>query len=98
MTQLTGRRSPDTIALNLLDVVADKGEASKWDLIKVLGNETQFRLWVVDFLIPENVLDERRDGRHYYYKLTKRGALFHSVLKSADIIRIFNRISGKRLK
>ena len=95
---MSHRRSPDEIALELLDVVAEKGEASKWDLIKVLGNDTQFRVWVDDFFLPEKVLEERRDGRNYFYRLTERGVLFHRLLKSGNMIKIFNRISGKRLK
>ena len=98
MTQLSVRRSPDTIAFEVLDVVVQKDEASKWDLIKVLGNDTQFRLWVEDFLLPEKVFNERREGRNYFYTLTERGELFYEVLKSGNIIRLFNRISGKRLK
>lgn len=98
MKKLTPRRSPDTIALELLDTVEEKGKASKWDLIKVLGNDTQFRIWVEEFLLPEKVLSERRDGRNYYYTLTERGQLLHRLLKSGNMIRIFNRVSGRRLK
>jgi len=47
------RRSPDTIALELLDCVAERGEATKWDLIKVLGNDAQFRKWIDGFFLPE---------------------------------------------
>jgi len=96
--KLTTRRSPDTIALELLDTVEEKGEASKWDLIKVLGNDTQFRIWVEEFLLPEKVLSERRKGRNYYYTLTERGHLLYRLLKSGNMIRIFNRVSGRRLK
>ena len=92
------RRTPDTIAFEVLDVVAVKGEATKWDLIKVLGNDAQFRLWVEDFLLPGKVLEERREGRNYFYTLTERGKLFYRVLKSGNMIRLFNRISGRRLK
>lgn len=56
---MSSRRTPDTIALQLLDRVKEKGEASKWDLIKILGNESQFRIWIEDFLLPEKVLVER---------------------------------------
>ena len=98
MSKLAARRSPDTIALEILDAVAVNGEATKWDLIKVLGNDAQFRLWVEDFLLPSNVLRERRDGRNYFYTLKERGELFHRVLKSGNMIRLFNRIGGKRLK
>ena len=95
---MTARRSPDTIAYELLDTVAEKGEVTKWDLIKVLGNDTQFRIWVEDFLLPEEVLSERREGRNYFYTLTERGKLFHRLLKSGNMIKLFNRVSGRRLK
>ena len=95
---MASRRSPDTIALELLNRVEEKGEATKWDLIKVLGNETQFRIWIEDFFLPEKVLVERREGRHYFYKKTERGELFHTLLKRGNIIKLFTRISGRRLK
>ena len=95
---MTARRSPDTIAYELLDTVAENGEVTKWDLIKVLGNDTQFRIWVEDFLLPEEVLSERREGRNYFYTLTERGKLFHRLLKSGNMIKLFNRVSGRRLK
>ena len=98
MSRLAARRTPDTIAFEILDVVAVKGEATKWDLIKVLGNDAQFRLWVEDFLLPDKVLEERREDRNYFYTLTERGELFYRVLQSGNMIRLFNRISGKRLK
>lgn len=92
------RRTPDTIALELLDCVAEKGEATKWDLIKVLGNDAQFKKWVEDFMLPEKVLAERRDGRNYYYTKTERGEQFHRLLRSGNLIRLFNRVSGRRLR
>ena len=95
---MAARRTPDTIAFEILDAVAVKGEATKWDLIKVLGNDAQFRLWVEDFLLPDKVLEERRENRNYFYTLTERGELFYRVLQSGNMIRLFNRISGKRLK
>jgi predicted transcriptional regulator len=92
------RRTPDTIALQLLECVEERGEATKWDLIKVLGNEAQFRAWIGDFLLPEGVLEERREGRHYFYAMTERGELLHRLLKSGNLIKIFRRVSGRRLR
>ena len=92
------RRTPDTIALQLLDTVASRGEATKWDLIKVLGNESQFKIWIDDFFLPEKVLTERRDGRNYFFTMTERGELFHRLLKNGNLIKIFSRVSGRRLK
>jgi hypothetical protein len=95
---LTPRRSPEIIAFELLDCVEKKGKASKWDLIKILGNETQFTLWIKNFFLHEKVLEELRKDRNYFYVKTKRGELFHTLLKNGNIIRIFNRINGKRLR
>ena len=98
MTKVPSRRPPDAIALQILDCVEEKVEANKWDLIKVLGNEAQFKIWVVDFFLPENLIEERREGRHYFYTMTDRGALLHKLLKSGYLIKIFKRVSGRRLK
>ena len=95
---MTPRRSPDTIALELLNVVEDRSEATKWDLIKVLGNEAQFRIWIDNFFLTEKVLTERREGRNYFYAKTERGELFHTLLKRGNIIKLFTRISGRRLR
>lgn len=92
------RRSPDTIALELLNCLEEKGEATKWDLIKILGNETQFKIWIENFFLPEKVLEERREGRHYFYRKTERGQVFHKLLRSWDLIRLFSRVSGRRLR
>jgi predicted transcriptional regulator len=95
---VASRRSPDTIALELLNCIEEKGEATKWDLIKVLGNETQFRIWIEEFLLSEKVLYERREGGHYYYRKTDRGELFHRLLKSGNLIKLFGSVSGRRLR
>ncbi len=92
------RRTPDIIALEILNCIDEKGYASKWDLIKILGNEAQFKKWIDDFLIVEGVITERKKGRNYFYEKTSRGELFHQFLKQGNIIKLFSRISGKRLK
>jgi hypothetical protein len=85
------------IALDLLDCVECKGKATKWDLIKVLGNEVQFTLWIERFFLPEKVLDEIKESGKRFYVKTERGELFHLMLKNGNIIKLFNHISGKRL-
>ena len=92
------RRTPDVIALELLDTIDERGEATKWNLVKVLGNDAQFKKWVEDFMLPEKVLSERREGRNYYYTKTERGEQFHRLLRSGNLIRLFNRVSGRRLR
>ena len=92
------RRTPALIALELLDCVDANVEASKWDLVKVLGNEAQFGVWVQRFFLIDEILIERRDGRNYYYKKTERGELLHKLLRSGFMIRVFSRVSGKKLR
>jgi predicted transcriptional regulator len=94
---VVSRRSPDMIALDLLDCVECKGKVTKWDLIKVLGNEVQFTLWIERFFLPEKVLVKIEEGEKHFYVKTERGELFHLMLKNGHIIKLFNRISGKRL-
>lgn len=92
------RRAPSLIALELLDCVEANKEATKWDLIKVLGNETQFVVWIDGFFLVEKILEERREGRNYFYKKTERGELLHKLLKNGYMIRVFGRVSGKKLR
>ena len=86
------------IAMELLDCVETNDEASKWDLIKVLGNEAQFGVWIEGFFLVDGILEERREGRNYFYRMTGRGELLHKLLKSGYMIRIFSRVSGRKLR
>lgn len=95
---MSSRRSPDTITLELLNCIEEEGEATKWDLIKVLGNDTQFRIWIGGFFLHEGVLMERLEEGHYYYRKTERGELLHKLLKSGNVIKLFSSISGRRLR
>jgi predicted transcriptional regulator len=95
---VASRRSPDKIAFELLNCIDEKREATKWDLIKVLGNETQFRIWIEEFFLREKVIVERREGAHYYYRKTERGELFHRLLKSGNLVKLFGSVSGRRLR
>lgn len=95
---MVSRRSPNFIALELLNCIKEKGEATKWDLVKVLGNENQFRIWITEFFLREKVIVERREGGHYYYKKTDRGELFHELLKSGNLVKLFASLSGRRLR
>jgi len=90
--------SKNECARDLLECVEEKRKATKWDLMKILGNEVQFTLWIEKFFLPEKVLVEFREGRNYFYMKTERGDLFHTLLKNGNIIKLFNRISSRRLK
>jgi len=93
------RRTPSRIALELLNCIdAKAGHATKWDLIKILGNEAQFNNWVRDFLVKERFVEERTESRHYFYRKTSHGDLFHQLLKNGAVIEALLRVSGKRLR
>ncbi len=93
------RRAPTTIALELLDCIDDKGgRASKWDLIKIVGNEAQFQQWINDFLYKEKLIEEIRESNHSYYEKTESGELFHKLLRNGKVVRALLRVRGKRLR
>ena len=93
------RRKPARIALDLMDCIDEKnGEASKWDLIKVVGTESQFHYWIEEFLLKEKFVEEQQDSNHYFYKKTETGELLHRLLKNGKIMHTMLRVSGKRLR
>ena len=94
----SSRREPSQIALELLDCIDEEGEATRWDLIKILGNTSQFHHWVEEFLVKEEFVEERRESRNYFYKKTETGELFHTLLKNGMIMKALLRVSGRRLK
>ena len=91
-------RAPSMIALEILECIENSGEANKWALIKVLGNEAQFGVWIERFFLPERLIQERREGRNYFFKKTERGELLHRLLRNGSMINILKRVSGKKLR
>ena len=93
------RRKPSIIALELLNFIdQNNGKASKWDLIKILGNESQFRHWIEEFLIKEKFIAEKQESNHAFYFKTSNGELLHKLLRNGDVVRAFLRLSGRRLR
>jgi hypothetical protein len=93
------RRPPNRIAFELLDCIDQKeGKASKWDLIKVLGNESQFQHWVTNFLMKDKFIKEIHESNRSFYCKTGNGELFHRLLKNGKIVHALLRVSGKRLR
>jgi predicted transcriptional regulator len=93
------RRGPRKIALELLNFIDEKkSRATKWDLVKILGNEAQFHHWIDDFLIKEKFVEETVESQHYFYNITERGALLQRLLRNGDMIEAMLRISGRRLR
>ena len=93
------RRDPCRIALELLNCLDQKeGKATRWDLIKILGNEDQFNLWVRDFLVKDRFVEEIIESHYYFYRKTESGDLFHRLLRNGGIVEALLRVSGKRLR
>ena len=92
------RRRPSEIALELLDCIDKKGQSTKWDLLKILGTGSQFTHWMADFLIKEKFVEETKMDNHYFYRKTKMGEQFHSLLRNGKILKAFLQLSGKRLR
>ena len=79
------RREPIRISLELLNCIDQKGgKATRWDLIKILGNESQFNNWVKDFLMKDKFVEEIIESRHYFYRKTESGNLPPIVKKWRD--------------
>ena len=93
------RRKPARIALDLFDCIDERnGYASKWDLIKVVGTESQFHYWVEDFLRKDKFIEEQRKSKRYFYRKTESGELLHKMLRNGRIMAALLRVSGKRLR
>ena len=56
------RRAPARIASDLFDCIDKRnGKASKWDLIKVVGTESQFHYWLEEFLLRDKFIEEQQE-------------------------------------
>ena len=93
------RRTPARIASDLFDRIDQKdGKASKWDLIKVVGTESQFHYWVEEFLLKDKFIEEEIDSNHHFYTKTQNGELLHKMLKNGKIMHALLKVSGKKLR
>jgi predicted transcriptional regulator len=87
------------MALDLLDCIDQRsGKASKWDLIKVVGTESQFHYWIEEFLLRDKFVEEQRRSNRYFYSKTEAGELLHKLLKNGKVMHVLLRVSGKRLR
>jgi len=93
------RRDATTKAKELLYAIEkNNGKASKWDLIKVAGNEAAFRRWIPNFFLKYRFMEERKEGRKTLHNETERGERLHKTLRDWHFVVAFKRLSGKRLK
>jgi hypothetical protein len=93
------RRAPVRIASELFDCIDEKnGRASKWDLVKVVGTESQFHYWVEEFLLKDKFVEEQVESNHYFYRKTETGELLQQLLKNGKIMNALLRVSGRKLR
>jgi len=93
------RRTPARIALDLLDCIDERsGEASKWDLIKVVGTESQFHYWIDEFLLKDKFIEAQQTSNRCFYRKNAAGELLHRLLKNGKIMHALLGVSGKRLR
>jgi predicted transcriptional regulator len=91
-------RDPVQIAYQLLGFIEEKGRATRWDLIKILGNTRQFGHWIKGFLLKDKFVVEEQEGNTHYYSLTPNGDLLLRLLRNGNVMRSIVRLSGKRLR
>lgn len=93
------KRTPARIASELFDCIDEKkGRASKWDLIKIVGTESQFHYWVEEFLLKDRFIEEQIEANHSFYRKTETGELLQRLLKNGKIMQAFLKVSGKKLR
>ncbi len=96
---LPSRRVPARIALELLDCIDGKnGKASKWDLIKIVGTESQFHYWLEEFLLKDKFVEEQVESNHFFYRKTEAGDLLQQLLRNGRIMNALLRVSGRKLR
>lgn len=85
------QKDPPTRCLDFFRLV-DEGKATKWALIKLVGNEAAFNRWVVSFFLKYNLLKEVQEGRRTYYMKTEEGELVHSLLSRRKLVVALKRL------
>ena len=98
MRQVSEPRDPVQIAHQLLGFIEKKGRASRWDLIKILGNTRQFGHWIDGFLLKDRFIAEESGGSTRLYSLTPNGELLLRLLKNGNVMRSITRLGGRRLR
>ncbi len=91
-------RDPVQIAYQLLSFIEENGRATRWDLIKILGNTRQFGHWIDDFLLKDRFITEESESNTRFYSLTMNGELLLRLLKNGNVMRSITRLGGRRLR
>jgi predicted transcriptional regulator len=89
-------RTPVEIAYEILRYIKEN-DASKWDLVKIVGNNRQFDHWVTGFLIEDGFVIVP-DNDSEYYRLSDNGDILFSLLKKGNLMNSLFKLSGSRLR
>ena len=92
------RRRPIEITRKILEFVKKNPEAKKTDLVYIVGNDVQYNHYVGEFLIKKGFLEEEKDDRRYFYKLTNSGEDFYKLLKNDYLVVSLLKIGGRTLR
>ena len=98
MSQVSEPRDPIQIAHQLLSFIEENGRATRWDLIKILGNTRQFSHWIDGFLLKDRFIAEESESNTRFYSLTPNGELLLRLLKNGNVMRSITRLGGRRLR
>jgi predicted transcriptional regulator len=96
--QVSEPRDPVQIAHQILTFIEENGRASRWDLIKILGNTRQFGHWIDGFLLKDRFIAEESGSSTRFYSLTPNGELLLRLLKNGNVMRSITRLGGRRLR
>lgn len=98
MRPVSEPRDPVQIAHQLLSFIEENGGATRWDLIKILGNTRQFGHWIDGFLLKDRFIAEETKSSTRTYSLTPNGELLLRLLKNGNVMRSITRLGGRRLR
>ena len=98
MRPVSEPRDPVQIAHQLLSFIEENGGATRWDLIKILGNTRQFGHWIDGFLLMDKFIAEETKSGTRTYSLTPNGELLLRLLKNGNVMRSITRLGGRRLR
>ena len=92
------RRRPAEITFKIIKFIRDQPETKKTDLIYIVGNEVQYKSYIEDTLIKDGYITEKKEDRRYFYQITDKGEELFQLLKKDYLMKMFLKISGKRLR
>ena len=89
-------RTPVEIAYEIIRFIKEN-DASKWDLVRIVGNNRQFDHWVTGFLVEDGFVLPPNSGSEFY-RLSDNGKVLFSLLKKGNLMNSIFKLSGRRLR